>query len=383
VRLRKLTLSVMVALIISLIWRQIGSGGSEAARLFQLEGLLWVPLLTISQQAISLRLRTFPAALLLRLLVNRLARCQPPRPSRPLPPALAWAQRRYSAVLASDGSTLDALLRKVGLLRGTDRAPLGGKMLTLLNVITLLPTAIWFEAQATAHDQRFWPQMLTALPAGALLLVDAGFTCFKRLAQLSALDPKVTFIIPAKSNLVYQVKRCFYKTSRGHDYLVWVGSGQDRQLLRLVKLCHQGTWYVYLTNELDPNRLPAPYVAALYEHRWRIEEAFNLVKRLLGLSYFWTGAQNGVELQVWATWMVYAVLIDLAEAVAEALCQPLVAISVEMIYRGLYYFGQAYRRGETDDPIAYLIRHAKLLGILKRDPPLQSHWLNLTTLPDP
>jgi hypothetical protein len=86
----------------------------------------------------------------------------------------------------------------------------------------------------------------------------------------------------------------------------------------------------------------------------------------LGLSYFWTGAQNGVELQVWATWIVYAVLLDLTEAVAKALHQPLRAISVEMVYRGLYHFGQAYGRGEADDPIAYLVRHAKLLGILKQ-----------------
>jgi len=62
-RIRKLTLSVMVALVISLIWRQIGAGGSEAARLLQLEGLLWVPTMMVSQQAISERLRTFPATI--------------------------------------------------------------------------------------------------------------------------------------------------------------------------------------------------------------------------------------------------------------------------------------------------------------------------------
>jgi hypothetical protein len=78
VRLRKLTLSVRVALVISLIWRQIGGGGSEAARLFRLEGLLWVPLLVISQQAISLRLRTFPAVVFLRWLGSRLARAFKP-----------------------------------------------------------------------------------------------------------------------------------------------------------------------------------------------------------------------------------------------------------------------------------------------------------------
>ncbi|MEH2395772.1 MAG: hypothetical protein V7K21_30400 [Nostoc sp.] len=30
-----------------------------------------------------------------------------------------------------------------------------------------------------------------------------------------------------------------------------------------------------------------------------MEEAFHTVKRLLGLSYLWTGSINGVKLQVW------------------------------------------------------------------------------------
>jgi len=87
-RLRKLTLSVMVAIVISLIWRQIGAGGSEAARLLQLEGLLWVPAMVISQQAISERLRTFPARLFFQLLVSRLPIFQYRSQSRqrPLPP---------------------------------------------------------------------------------------------------------------------------------------------------------------------------------------------------------------------------------------------------------------------------------------------------------
>lgn len=151
----------------------------------------------------------------------------------------------------------------------------------------------------------------------------------------------------------------------------------------MVKLYHHGHCYEYLTNELEPADLPAPYLAALYEQRWRIEEAFHLVKRLLGLAYCWTGSQNGVELQLWATWLVYLVLLDLSDAGAEALHKPLRAISMEMVYRGLYYFGQAYARGDATDPVAYLLLHARLLGILKRDPPSQSHWFNLITLPEP
>ncbi|MDZ8236795.1 MAG: hypothetical protein RMZ69_06400 [Nostoc sp. ChiQUE01a] len=37
----------------------------------------------------------------------------------------------------------------------------------------------------------------------------------------------------------------------------------------------------------------------------------------MGLSYLWTGSINGVKLQVWAIWLFYAVLIDLADAVAD------------------------------------------------------------------
>ena len=384
-RLRKLTLSVMVALVISLIWRQIGAGGSEAARLLQLEGLLWVPAMVVSQQAISERLRIFPATIFLHLLVSRLPLFEQRHQGRqrPLPPALAWAQKRYETIVAADGSTLDALLRKVGLLRGQEKHPLAGKIMTLLNVCTLLPQAIWFDPHAQASDQRFWPQLLRAIPAGALLLLDTGFTNFKRFRQLSNPAHKITFIIPAKSNLAFAVKRAFYKTPQIHDYLVWIGSGEDRQLLRLVKLYYQGQWYEFLTNELDPHLLPAPYIAALYGHRWRLEDAFNLVKRLLGLAYFWTGSQNGVQLQLWATWMVYLAVVDLTDAVAEALHKPLLAISMEMVFRSLYYFSRAYANGEADDPVSYFVLHAKVLGIVKSSFPSQSHWLNLTSFSDP
>jgi len=244
-------------------------------------------------------------------------------------------------------TSLDALLRKVGLLRNEAKHPLGGKIMTVLNVCTLLPHSIWFTPQATANDKRFWPQMLRAIPAGALLLLDGGFTNFTRFRQLSNPAHKITFIIPASSNLVFEVKRVLAKTPQLHDYLVWIGAGENRQLVRLVKLYYQGHCYEYLTNELDPKLLPAPYIAALYSHRWRIEDAFNTIKRLLGLAYFWTGSQNGVELQLWATWLLYLVLVDLSDAVAQALNQPLLAISMEMVFPGLYHFGQALARGEA------------------------------------
>jgi len=74
-----------------------------------------------------------------------------------------------------------------------------------------------------------------------------------------------------------------------------------------------------ITSVLDPQVLPPYAVADLYGRRWRIEEAFNTAKRLLGLSYLWTGSINGVKLK-FGQLGCSTVLIDLADAVADELC---------------------------------------------------------------
>jgi hypothetical protein len=283
---------------------------------------------------------------------------------RPLPPEIAWAQERYSQVQAVDGSTLDALIRKIGLLKDLPQHPLAGKITALLNLGSRLPSQIWYEADPQAHDQRFWPQILTALQANCLLIFDLGYTNFEVFGQLTL--AQVKFITRAKRNLVYAFERALLNTARVRDALVWIGPEDNPQLVRLVEVLYGGKWYRYLSNELDTERLPTAYLVALYWQRWRIEDAYAIVKRLLGLAYFWCGAQNAVELQVWATWLLYVVLVDLTDAVAEALLQPFAAISIEMVYRSLYFFTQAHARGQADDVVTYLAANTKLLGIVKR-----------------
>jgi hypothetical protein len=107
-------------------------------------------------------------------------------------------------------------------------------------------------------------------------------------------------------------------------------------------------------------------VADLYRRRWRIEEAFNTVKRLLGLSYLWTGSLKGIQLQIWGTWIFYAILVDLGDAVADQLSLPIDSISLEMIYRGLYHFYVARQQGKATDPIEYFVApENRDLGIVK------------------
>lgn len=79
-------------------------------------------------------------------------------------------------------------------------------------------------------------------------------------------------------------------------------------------------------------------MVALYWQRWRIEDAFNAVKRLLGLAYFWGGSTNAV---------------------------------------------QVHRRGDSDDPVEYLSERAKWLGVMKRKRrPTPEELLRLTLARD-
>jgi hypothetical protein len=366
-RERTLTLPVMVALVLSMGWRQL-SGVAELTRLVQQEFVLWVPPLRVTSQALAGRLRTLPAELFRHLLFQVL----PPlhaawrERQRPLPATLAWAKAHFTHVLGFDASTLDALMRKVGLLQGLPTHPLAGRLMALLDLGSRLPWRVWFEPDPHAHEQRYWPQILAALPPGALVLFDLGYLNFPAFAQLTAVQ--VTFITRAKKNLAYAVQQVLSKTAEVREAVVWVGDGEGRQRLRLMEVCRHGVWYRYLTNELDPRRLPLEQALALYGYRWRLEEAFLTVKRLLGLAYFWSGAQNAVEMQLWATWLLYAVVMDLTDAVAEALDRPREDLSLTMVFRSLYYCANALARGETDDPVVYLATHAKLLGILKRKP---------------
>jgi len=365
-RQRALTLSVMATLVVAMIWRQVGSGPSEMARLLQLGSVLWLPALQVSQQAISLRLACFSANLFLGMLNALLAvlheRWQ--KRQRPLPDEVAWVAERYSRVWIVDGSTLDVLIRKTGWLRGLATTPLAGKMMGMLDLVSRLPVKVWFDASPTVNDQKFWPAILAALPKNALLLFDKGFTDFSRFIELKLAD--VFFITRAKKNLCYQAAYAFVRTAAIHDLLIWVGEGDTRQQLRLIEVLYHGKWYRYLTNDLDTKRLPWQYVVAVYWQRWRIEDAYAIVKELLGLTYFWNGGQNGVELQVWATWMIYAALLDLTDMVAVALSRPLASISIEMVFRSLGYFAEARILGNPSSWIEFLVSHTRLFGLVKR-----------------
>ncbi len=367
-RSRVLTLPVMVAFVVSLIWRQLGSI-REAVRVLREEGMLWVaPLEAVSPQAMLERLNSLPAELFHKVMQEIIPSMQQKalERKRPLPPAIAYARDRFSHIWSVDGSVLDALLRKTGLLVGKDKPILAGKITTVVDVVTQVPAYIWYKENAQAHDQTFWGMIFEVLTAGCLLLLDKGYIDYAIFDRLTA--ENVSFVTRMKKNAAYKVTRVLYKTETVQDLLIELGSKQKRcqHQMRLVKVRFRGRWYSYLTNVVEPEILPLECVVALYDQRWRVEDAFNVVKRLLGLAYFYCGSVNAVQIQVWTTWLLYAMLVDLTDSVAEALSKLFKAISMEMVFRGLYHFAQARHRGQASDPIEYFARKAHSLSLIKQ-----------------
>lgn len=355
-RSRILTLPLMVAAVLTLLWRQVPSV-TELTRMLEREDLLWCTSVKVSQQALSERFLVFPAELferVYRTLLPGLQERWEGRRQRPLPTAIQTARHHFDQIWVADGSALEALFRKLKSLEDVPPGQLAGKMCMVIDLLRQLPVEIWFSAHAQAFDTNFIPNLLELVGEKTLLILDRGFYDFEFFAGLT--EKGADFITRLKSNAKLDVVQRLTWTDSVKDMIVHLGTGQNGApilTVRVVEIRFEQTWYRYVTSVLDPEILPPFVVADLYRRRWRIEDAFNTSKHLLNLAYLWTGSVNGIKLQIWATWLFYAVLVDLGDAVADAMTVPFDRISLEMLFRGLYHFIRAFDQGKASDPIAY------------------------------
>jgi hypothetical protein len=367
-RSRLLDLPVMVALVLAMLWRRV-PGVCTLQRMLARERILWAQPTQVSQPALSERFLTFPAVLFERVLARVLARL-PARiadRTRPLPPVLQAIQPRFSACYALDGTILEALFRKLQTLREVAEAPFAGQLAVVCDLATHLPAKLWYTEDPGANDKAVLPRLLAWLPTNSLLVFDLGFFAFTFFDDLTAAGS--WFVTRLREKTSFSVQQVLVNRAHVRDRIVKLGiyrSNRSSQSVRLIEVYIAGGWRSYVTNVLDPRQLSLVEVVELYDYRWRIETAFLLVKRLLDLAYLWVGSQNGVQLQVWATWLYYAILIDLCDDVAEILQLPLARISVEMVARSLYFYVQAVAQGYSGDAATYLAQEATDLGIIKR-----------------
>jgi len=371
-RERLLTLPLMVAAVLTLIWRQVPSV-RELTRMLAREDLLWSQAVNVTQSSVSERLLTFPYRLfeqvlttLVPVLEDRFAQ----RQQRPLPVGVAYACQHFKHIWIIDGSTLEALFRKLDVLHDVPLGQLAGKIETVIDLVTRLPMAIWFDSNPYAAESSFRGRIVSVVKPQSLVIVDRGFWDFQLFEQLIT-AARAHFITRLKTGAKFEVLQSLSQSPNHRDHLIRLGTGYKGNPilnLRWVEVRFGSAWYSYLTSVLDPTVLPPFIVADLYARRWRIEETFLTIKRLLGLSYLWTGSLNGIQLQVWATWLFYVVLLDLADAVADQLNLPFERISMEMLYRSLYHFTRARDQGKASDIVSYVsAAENRDLGVVKME----------------
>jgi hypothetical protein len=123
---RILNLPLMVAAVLTLIWRDV-AGVRELSRILAREGFLWCEPKQVrwagdpssSQQALSQRFLTFPAEIfesVFKELLPEFERRWHSRKQRPLPESIQFARTKFERIWASDGSTLEAIFKKLDSL---------------------------------------------------------------------------------------------------------------------------------------------------------------------------------------------------------------------------------------------------------------------------
>jgi hypothetical protein len=210
---------------------------------------------------------------------------------------------------------------------------------------------------------------LQTLEPGCLLLTDLGFFSFEEFDQLLADGHH--FVSRLRQRVTCVVHHCFYDLTRGSgkqqvrvvDRLVYLGVYRANRMgrpVRLIEIQVGEQTYRYVTDILEPERLPAWQVVALYARRWDIESGFQLVKTYLGLSGLWSGHRKVLLHQVFATFLVAQIVLGFRTELAQRAECDVQEVSVRLLVEWLPRLAQQGR-----DPLAELVRTGRQGGYIR------------------
>lgn len=290
---------------------------------------------------------------------------------QPLVDAQSWeAVAPFArAVLALDETTLDPLARKLPRLRHFKKGAvelLPGKLATLFDVRLQLWQRIDYVADVQQNCKVHARALLAGLRRGTLLLFDLGYFGFEWLDELTTRS--LWYVCRLREKTSYTVVHTFYESAEVCDGLVWLGIHQAkaRYVVRLVRVQVGCCTHTYLTNVLDPSKLPVGDLVRLYARRWDIELAFLLLKEHLQMHLWWNSKLTGILQQLWACLIIAQLLQAMRmEIAARAHVDPF-EISMPLVVRStptLLAGGQ--------DPIALGVQRGRQLGFIRPSSRLQ------------
>ncbi len=215
-------------------------------------------------------------------------------------------------VIALDQVKLDQVARWLPALRGVpggDDRRLPGAMGALFDLRRQQWRALEYHADVHQNEKVAARSLAEQLPSGSLILADLGYFGFAWFDWLT--DHQYFWVSRLRQKTCFTLAHTGYHQGEVLDAIVFLGAHRaDRMAhaVRLVQFTVGGTTFRYVTNVLDPSRLPMREIARLYARRWDIELAFNLIKTHLGLHLLWSAKTVVIHQQIWAVLIISQIL---------------------------------------------------------------------------
>lgn len=270
----------------------------------------------------------------------------------------------FVGVAAVDQVTLDKVARKLAEWRGKAAemgAVLPGKLACLLDLRRQQWLKVEYIANPMQNEKVLARKLVEGLARGTLILADLGYFGFAWFDWLS--ERGYFWISRMREGTSYQVLHQNIRSDEVVDQIIQLGKYRaDRagNAVRLVEFSIGGKRFRYITNVLDPRRLPFGEIARLYARRWDIEMAFQFVKRELKLHLIWSAQTQIVLQQVWAVLIIAQILQALRVEIAGRARVEVFAVSLPLLARTLPRFAE---RGE--DPVQAVVERGRFAKIIR------------------
>lgn len=268
-------------------------------------------------------------------------------------------------VFAIDQTTLDPVARRLPHLRAVpkgDARLLPGKLAAVFDVRRQLWRRITYVVDPHQNEKVSARDLVAALPRHSLLLFDLGYFAFPWFDELTT--DGFLWVSRFRDKTSVTPVHVWYQDGDTQDALIWLGAyraDKAKYAVRLVTFQQGATTHRYLTNVLNPQRLPLAEIARLYARRWDIEMAFNLVKTDLNLHLLWSAKPAVILHQVWAALLIAQVLGALRLLVAAVARVDPFDVSMPLLVR---YLPQYAARGHVD-PISAFAADGRRLGFIR------------------
>jgi hypothetical protein len=247
---------------------------------------------------------------------------------------VAHLEKSFTDVAIIDGSRLDKIAHRLKILWDEKAAVLPGCLMIIYDLYRGFARQVWFHADAAAAEFNRAFLAIECLQEGTLLIGDRLYCSAKMFTHLEA---KQCFGVFRRSKApsirkVRRLSRIQVGAGFIEDCLVKMGPPNEAIDLRLITLKVAGRIHEALTNVLDPERLSAKDVVALYPLRWKIERLFYDLKVVLDVERFYAANPNAVAMQVYAAAMVHTAFRIAQADLARKVRLPAESLSTEKLF---------------------------------------------------